>query len=88
MAAIEELNREAKPYIGTLVINDLLEVVQLLGVEEDDDDFYWVFDTPNGICQHSCVGTFVPLKGNVDDNKYNRMVSIWNLNNCSDTPAV
>lgn len=81
MNSLDNFIKEAEPYINTLVIDDLHTVVRLSGVTEDEDDCYWIFDSPtNGTYHASCVGDFVPLKGFIPQEKYERMVRIWNLN--------
>jgi hypothetical protein len=85
MATFKELEEELEPYRNTLVLWDYFEVARLVDVIEDTDpldgDYYWVYDTFKGIIHSSCVGGWIPLKGFIPDDRYNRLVSIWNLNN-------
>jgi hypothetical protein len=81
MLTLSELKIELAPYVNTLVIDDLHRVVRLVDVVETDEDYFWVYDTNTGIEYASCVGGWVPLKGFIRTNDYNRMVRIWNLNN-------
>ena len=80
MITLESLKQELTPYQNTLVL-DLFEVVRLVDVIDGEDDFYWVYDTYKGIVHSSCVGCWIPLKGKIDEDRYNRLVNIWNLNN-------
>lgn len=79
MITIEILKDEMKLYKNTLVIDYLFNIVRLVDVENDEDDFYWVFDTGNSIYKSSCVGGWVPLKGHIIQKEYDRMIRIWNL---------
>jgi hypothetical protein len=79
MTRLEQLRSELEPYKDTLVL-DLFKVVRLVDVVEDEDDYYWVFDSENGIYHSSCVGMWSPLKGILNNNEYKRLVDIWNLN--------
>jgi len=78
---LEELKKEVEPWINTLCITESFSIARMMDVIDGDDDFYYAFDTFTGKELHSCVGTFIPLKGLVDEEKYDRMVRIWNLNN-------
>ena len=80
MATYNDLRKELEPYKNTLVL-DFFEVVRLVDVVQDDDDFYWVYDTPNGIKKSSCTTNWKPLKGYLKDNDYHYLVRIWNYNN-------
>lgn len=80
MTTLESLKQELTPYQNTLVL-DLFEVVRLVDVIDDEDDFYWVYDTFKGTVHSSCVYKWIPLKGKIDEDRYNRLVGIWNLNN-------
>jgi hypothetical protein len=79
MATLNELQKELKFYKDTLVL-DLFEVVRLVGVLEDEDDNYWIFDTEHGIVHSSCVMNWTPLKGYIPTEQYDRLVRIWNFN--------
>lgn len=79
------LRKEMEPYQGTLVL-DLFDVVRLVDVIDDEDDFYWVYDTKKGIVHSSCVGGWIPLKGHIQDKSYENLVRIWNLNHIK--PAI
>lgn len=81
MVTLEELKRELKPFKDTLVIDNLDRVVRLVDVIFDEDDYYWVFDRKNRLYHSSCVLEWIPLKGYIPEEKYDRLVRIWNLNN-------
>lgn len=75
---IEKLYEETQPYLNQLVIQGF-EVVRLMGVVEDEDDFYYVFDNyKKGTCHVSILAGFIPLKG-LDG--YDMILRLWNLNN-------
>lgn len=81
MITLEDLKAEVEPYKNTLVIDDFDTVVRLVDVIDGDDDYYWVYESRNRIYYSSCVGGWIPLKGFIEQEKYDRMVRIWNLNN-------
>ena len=80
---LNELMQELLPYENTLVINKSNEVCRLVSVlySEKDDEFYWVYDTHNGIEFESCVVGWIPLKGFIREKDYDNLVRVWNLNN-------
>lgn len=78
-SAMDTLRAEAAPHLGELVLN-LFEVVKLVGVVEDDDDCYWVFDTHGGQVRSSCAVSWAPLKGRLLDEEYERLLRIWEIN--------
>jgi hypothetical protein len=80
MTTLEDLKKELEPYCNTLVL-DYFEVVRLVDVIDGEDDYYWVYDTKKGIVHSSCVGGWIPLKGKIEDENYDRLVRVWNLNN-------
>lgn len=79
-ATLDSLKKELEPYKDTLVL-DYFEVVRLVDVFEDEDDFYWVYDSHKGLVHSSCVVGWTPLKGTLGDEDYNELVRVWNLNN-------
>jgi len=82
MANLIELKKELESYKNTLVISDFdNEVVRLVNVVDEEDDYYWVFDTEKGIIHASCVGGWIALKGVLPDKDYKRLVDFWNSNN-------
>lgn len=81
MITLEDLKAEVEPYKNTLVIDDFDTVVRLVDVIDGDDDYYWVYESRNRIYYSSCVGGWIPLKGFLEQEKYDRMVRMWNLNN-------
>jgi len=80
MATYNDLRKELEPYKNTLVL-DFFEVVRLVDVVQDEYDFYWVYDSRDGIKKSSCVTSWKPLKGYLKDSDYDYLVRIWNYNN-------
>ena len=78
--ALTELRAQVEPYRNTLVIKDFDNVAMLLNVVELDDDYYWSFYSDKGITHSSCLIEWIPLKGNISQESYDRMVHVWNLN--------
>lgn len=66
--------------IGTLVLFDF-EVVKLLGFSERASEIYFeIYSLRDGRQTVSCAIAFTPLKGTLDTNDYNILLSIWNAN--------
>jgi hypothetical protein len=63
-------------YKDTLVL-DLFNVVQLVGLEDGEDDYYWVYSDGFRETRSSCVGMFIPLN---ECDFYEDLVYVWNLN--------
>ena len=77
-----KIYEDAKPHIGTLVL-DFFEVVLLVGVEADEEDYYYVYQSAKGgrgEYWSSAVGLYIPLKGTIDDNRYTYLAWVWNNN--------
>lgn len=85
METIEKLKLEVEPYKNTLVISDLNKVMKLHNVmfDESDEEFYWVFFYKDRKYFSSVLLEWIPLKGYIPKDKYERLVKIWNLNNNS-----
>ena len=77
---LEEFQDIIKDYKGTLVLH-YFEVVRLVDVTEDQDDFYYVFNSKTGRTWVSCLLSCVPLKGTLSDEDYNELERVWKLNN-------
>jgi hypothetical protein len=45
MPTLSQLKDKLEPFKDTLVIADFDRVVRLVDVIEDEDDFYWVYDS-------------------------------------------
>ncbi len=55
-------------------------VYRLIGIADDDEDYYWVLYNGRQITLHSCVGRIIPLKGYIKQNDYEEMLRIAKLN--------
>lgn len=84
MTTLNSLKKELEPYKNTLVL-DFFQVKRLVDVIDDGDDFYWVYDNGRGREYSTCVGLWIPLKGKIDENRYNKLVTVWNLNSIEKT---
>jgi len=74
------LRKDTEPYIGTLVLHNF-KVVRLSGLEQDDYNWYYEFHDADGILQSITVlSGFVPLKGHIPEEDYERLIYSWNLN--------
>ena len=82
MTTLKSLKEELEPYRNTLVIGAWDDIVRLVDVVDEEHDFCWVYDSrTRGITGESCVGGWIPLKGFIPDEEYDRLVRVWNLNN-------
>ena len=81
MTTLEELQNETDKYKDTLIA-DIFEIKLFKRVVEKPDDFYYKYvDWCNNTILASCVGRFMPLIDRLDEEQYNYLVHIWNLNN-------
>lgn len=65
---------------GQFVIDLDWRVKRLVGVVEDDIDYYWLLYDGRVFSLHSCVGRVVPLKGKIENGDYNEFVRLAYLN--------
>jgi hypothetical protein len=56
------------------------KVFRLIGVLEDDIDYYWILFDGKKISYDSCVGKFTQLINKIDDNDYNEFIRLAKLN--------
>lgn len=73
------IKNEFKKHKGQYVINNG-EVQRLIAIATDDEDYYYVFWDGRKAIWSSCVGTFVPLKGKIDDRHYREFGRLARLN--------
>ena len=84
-SAFKKLKKETDKYKNTLVL-DHYNVVVFLGVRDEEDDFYYEFqsfhsDPHKGkIYMSSCVGQMFPLIYRLKKEDYNYLADVWNLN--------
>jgi len=85
----KERNLEIEKHKFELVI-DGHQIVRLIDVEDDGEDYYWCYNEwvgllgtsdKTGLYLSSCVGQHVLLKGYIPTEEYERLVISWNLNN-------
>ena len=65
---------------GQFVIAGDWKVKRLVGVVEDDMDYYWLLYDGRKFSLDSCLCRLVPLKGKIDDKNYNEFVRLAYLN--------
>ena len=79
---LKKLKERVENYRNTLIIDvPTFKICRLVDVIYDDEDFFWVLDTEDGVVHSSCVIDWIPLKGVLESNDYDQLVRIWNLNN-------
>ena len=73
---------------GQFVIGDHdWKVQRLIGVGEDDMDFYWIFWDGRKSIWATCVCGYTKLKGKIEDKDYNSYVRLSKLNDL-DSPTI
>jgi hypothetical protein len=65
---------------GQFVINDSWNIERLVGIGEDEHDYYYITYNGRKLNWHSCVGRLMPLKGYLQEKDYNELVRIARLN--------
>lgn len=70
---------EYEKYKGQHVISSNT-VYRFIGIVDDEEDYYYCFYDGRKLYLHSCVGTFVPLKGFIQDKHYDEFKRIARLN--------
>lgn len=76
----EILQKEKKKYLWTLVL-DFFELVELVGIIDWEDDYYYVYRQQNWENNEvSCVVWFTPLKWKLDKKDYDKLRKRWEMN--------
>ena len=70
---------------GQFVIAGDWKVKRLVGVVEDDMDYYWLFYDGRKFSLDSCLCRIVRLKGKIGDEDYNELVRLAKLNHYDQT---
>ena len=55
-------------------------VYRLIGIADDDEDWYYALYDGRRITLHSCVGRVIPLKDYIQQKDYDEMIRIAKLN--------
>ena len=71
---------EFEKYKGQFVITDMNVVERLIGIGEDEWDYYYITWDGRRTHWNTCVGAIIPLKGFIKDKDYERLVRIAKLN--------
>ena len=82
MLTFEQLINEHKPNHNDICILYDMTLVRLVGVAEDEDDYYYIVRevTPKGEYLASCVGWLYSLKGIIAQERYDNMDNLFSLN--------
>ncbi len=79
MNNLEIITNEFNQLKGQFVIcSD--QVYRLIGIADDDEDWYYALYDGRRITLHSCVGRITPLKGYILEDHYKEMIRIAKLN--------
>jgi len=65
---------------GQMVITNSNDVQRLIAIGTDQYDYYYVCYDGNQVTWFSHVGSYVPLKGKIDDKHYDRITYIAKIN--------
>lgn len=80
---LDNLRREVEPKLNHICIVFDSDIGRLVGVTEDDRDFYYVVDRiRGGRTLYSAVGPVVSLKGAIPEDRYASMDGIHTANGC------
>lgn len=72
---------------GQFIIDCTDKVVRLIGIAEDDLDYYYVLYNGEYFIHHSCLMDPIPLKGKIDSEHYERLVKMAKINHM-DQPGI
>jgi hypothetical protein len=79
--SLNHILEEFEKYKGQLVIVDFgWKVERLVAIGDDEFDYYYITYDGRELNWHTCVGSYIPLKGFIRNEDYNRMVFITRLN--------
>lgn len=79
MDNITRISHEYNSLKGQLVLcGD--SVYRLIGIADDDEDYYYILYDGRQVTLHSCVGRIMPLKGYLRQEDYNEMIRLVKLN--------
>ena len=79
---LKRLRESVSPFVNDLCIFDA-DIVRMIGVWEDDDDFYYVVRRLRGEVVHwSAVGGFISLRPYIPEDFYNFMDNMFESNGC------
>jgi hypothetical protein len=79
MTNLEIFTKEYETLKGQFVLVDT-EAIRLIGIAEDEIDYYYVLYNGRTLRLTSCVMRLTPLKGFILDDHYNDMVRMSKLN--------
>jgi hypothetical protein len=78
---IQTIQEKYNQYKDELVLY-YFQVVRFVDIvyDEYDDEFYYLLDKGNEMEKLSVALEIYPMKGNINDETYNELKRIWNLN--------
>lgn len=80
---LEVLRESVSPFLNDLCIFGA-DIVRMIGVSEDDDDFYYVVRRLRGEVVHwSAAGGFISLRPYIPEDFYNFMDNMFEINGCN-----
>lgn len=65
---------------GQFVITDSWKIERLVGIGDDNTDWYYLTYNGRKLTWNTCVGRLMPLKGKLNDKDYKELVRLAKLN--------
>lgn len=72
---------------GQFVITESYVVERLIAIGCDEQDYYYVTYNGKTIVWNTCVGRIIPLKGMIEEEHYNRFITLAKFNH-QDQPTI
>lgn len=81
---ISRLYDMVQPHFNDLCIMYQESIVRLIGVAEEEDDFYYVTKNLKGVvAYYSAVGSYISLKSYIPEQDYTLMDDTYECNGCT-----
>lgn len=91
MLTINKLAEEFKPFHNHIGILHDLELVRILGVGEDDDDYYYICSSIHrgryDVFKSTACGWLYSLKGMIPDDRYEQIDGMFEANGSPKTDS-
>lgn len=74
------ITNKFKKHKGEFVITESRDIQRLIAIGTDDTDYYYIYWDGRKVTWSTCCGRFIPLKGYIPDEDYNRFIAVEKLN--------
>lgn len=75
----ERILEKFEKHKGEIILS-FFQCFRLIGVGQDEMDYYWIYFDGSKLIWDSCVGGFMVLKGKIDDKDYEEMKRLCEFN--------